>query len=149
MGELLFHLSKVEGSRSRSRDDDDVHWASQLVLAAPENFAHQPPDTAARGRRADASAGRDAKPGRRVPAVSREDDEIRSQAAPTVAFEREKLAALPQAMRAGKTLRRRYSGAVQPGCFGGMVTVSRLRPLSRRRFSTLRPPGVAIRVRNP
>jgi hypothetical protein len=23
-----------------------------------------------------------------------------------------------------------------PGCFGGMLTVSRLRPLARRRFST-------------
>src|SRR5262249_34364486 len=30
-----------------------------------------------------------------------------------------------------------------------MEMVSRLRPLARRRFSTLRPVGVAIRARNP
>jgi len=37
----------------------------------------------------------------------------------------------------------------QPGCFGGTDTVSRFRPFARRRRSTLRPEGVAIRARNP
>lgn len=32
---------------------------------------------------------------------------------------------------------------------GGTVTVSLFRPLALRLFSTLRPPGVAIRVRKP
>jgi hypothetical protein len=35
------------------------------------------------------------------------------------------------------------------GRLGGTLTVSRLRPLARLRLSTLRPPGVAIRARNP
>jgi hypothetical protein len=35
------------------------------------------------------------------------------------------------------------------GRFGGTVTVSRLRPFARRRFSTLRPPGVSIRAKKP
>jgi hypothetical protein len=30
-----------------------------------------------------------------------------------------------------------------------MLTVSRLRPLARRRFSTCRPPGDAMRARKP
>ncbi len=38
---------------------------------------------------------------------------------------------------------------IQAGCFGGMLTVNRLRPLARRRFSTCRPPGLAMRVRKP
>jgi hypothetical protein len=33
--------------------------------------------------------------------------------------------------------------------FGGTLTVSLLRPLALRLFSTLRPPGVSIRVRKP
>lgn len=36
-----------------------------------------------------------------------------------------------------------------PGCFGGIETVRRRRPLARRRLSTWRPPGVAIRARKP
>jgi hypothetical protein len=35
------------------------------------------------------------------------------------------------------------------GCFGGIETVSRFRPLARLRRRTLRPPGVAIRARKP
>ena len=35
------------------------------------------------------------------------------------------------------------------GCFGGIETVSRFRPLARLRHKTLRPPGVAIRARKP
>jgi hypothetical protein len=38
---------------------------------------------------------------------------------------------------------------IQPGCFGGMLTVRRLRRLSRRRFKTCRPPGVPMRARKP
>ena len=37
----------------------------------------------------------------------------------------------------------------QPGCLAGMSIASRRRPLARRRLSTLRPPGVAIRAMNP
>ena len=37
----------------------------------------------------------------------------------------------------------------QPGCLGGIETVSRARPRVRRRFSILRPPGEAMRARNP
>ena len=36
-----------------------------------------------------------------------------------------------------------------PGCFCGIEMLRRLRPLARRRFSTLRPPGVAMRAMNP
>jgi hypothetical protein len=35
------------------------------------------------------------------------------------------------------------------GCFGGIETVSRFRPLARRRFNTCRPPGDAMRARKP
>jgi hypothetical protein len=38
---------------------------------------------------------------------------------------------------------------VYPGCLGGIETVRRWRPLVRRRLSTRRPPGDAIRARNP
>jgi hypothetical protein len=33
--------------------------------------------------------------------------------------------------------------------FGGTTTVNFFRPLALRRFNTLRPPGVSIRVKNP
>jgi len=36
-----------------------------------------------------------------------------------------------------------------PGCLRGIEMLRRLRPLARRRFSTLRPPGVAMRAMNP
>jgi hypothetical protein len=36
-----------------------------------------------------------------------------------------------------------------PGCFCGIEMLSRLRPLARRRFRILRPPGVAMRAMNP
>jgi hypothetical protein len=39
--------------------------------------------------------------------------------------------------------------ATQNGCLGGSVTVSRFRPLARRRLSTWRPPGVLILARKP
>jgi hypothetical protein len=39
--------------------------------------------------------------------------------------------------------------ARQPGCLAGMSIARRWRPLARRRLSTLRPPGVAMRAMNP
>jgi hypothetical protein len=39
--------------------------------------------------------------------------------------------------------------AGQPGCLGGIEIARRVRPFARRRLSILRPPGVAIRARNP
>jgi hypothetical protein len=44
---------------------------------------------------------------------------------------------------------RGWATSRQPGCFAGIATVRRRRPLARRRLSTLRPPGVAMRAMNP
>jgi hypothetical protein len=45
--------------------------------------------------------------------------------------------------------RKALLATVQRGCLGGTETVRRLRPLARRRLITARPPGVAMRSRNP
>ena len=42
-----------------------------------------------------------------------------------------------------------FTGDYVRARFGGTMTVNCLRPLARRRFSTLRPPGVSIRLKNP
>jgi len=65
----------------------------------------------------------------------------------TLALQLQELPPPPQPDRLRKGSGARHGH--QPGCFGGMETVSRLRPLARRRFSTARPVGVAIRARNP
>ena len=116
-----------------------------------EEFADEPPYAVACRRVADPAAGGYPEPGRTGLPLAREHDEVCGHPAAPVALENEELAALAQAMRPGEPPRstRTVAGLFQPGCFAGMVTVSRLRPLSRRRFSTLRPPGVAIRARNP
>jgi len=41
------------------------------------------------------------------------------------------------------------TGVRQPGCLAGMSIARRWRPLARRRFRMLRPPGVAMRAMNP
>jgi hypothetical protein len=63
-----------------------------------------------------------------------------------VALQPQKLTPTTQARLLPQGLRQ---DGPHPGCFGGMETVSRFLPLARRRLSTIRPPGVAIRARNP
>ncbi len=62
------------------------------------------------------------------------------------ALDRQKIAASAKPMAFAEACVRRRD---YPGCFGGIVTVRRWRPLARRRLSTLRPPGVAILARKP
>jgi hypothetical protein len=49
----------------------------------------------------------------------------------------------------GRTEAQRRTRTSYPGCLGGIEIASRVRPFARRRLSTLRPPGVAIRARKP
>jgi hypothetical protein len=63
----------------------------------------------------------------------------------TLALESQELSPLAQPARGREAL----PAAPQRGCFGGIETVRRFRPFARRRLITARPPGVAMRSRNP
>ncbi len=59
---------------------------------------------------------------------------------------------VPPGPAAGLLRESRWCGELtryRRAAFGGTWTVSRLRPLRRRRFSTFCPPGVAMRARKP
>jgi hypothetical protein len=83
----------------------------------------------------------------RIFTACRVDHEVSSLASRTNALGAEELAT---PMEPGGSGEGKIPGLPrQPGCFGGIVIARRARPLARRRLSTLRPPGVAIRARKP
>src|SRR5262249_36071142 len=64
-----------------------------------------------------------------------------------LALQTQELGTVMQPVGCAEALLRAMPG--YPGCLRGIEALRRLRPLARRRLSTLRPPGVAMRAMNP
>ena len=75
-----------------------------------------------------------------------EHDEMLGVMPPPVVLDAKVVATLPEPSALREAGRAPFA---HPGCFGGIDAVRRFRPFARRRFSTFRPPGVAMRARNP
>lgn len=145
-GELGSRLGIRQGVRTGLRNDDHVGRRFDVDPARAEDLAQEPLDTSADDRVSDSLAHRDAEAGAASERRTPNDDQVCAVTAPPLALNREKLSPTAQPYRLGVGVR---TGHGQPGCFGGIETVSRRRRLSRRRFSTFRPPGVAMRARKP
>ena len=142
---LVGHFSECSVCSACPGDHEDILWRHDLVLTTAEELAHQPPHPVAGHRPADVPAGGNAEARDPIVTSLRDDHKTGTRPAAADPLQAEKLGALADAM----CLRESLVVARLQGCFGGMLTVSRLRPLARRRFSTCRPAGVAMRARNP
>ncbi len=140
----------------RARDHHDVRVTREPAGLSGERLAQQPLDLVALDRAPHLARHRDAEAravgglelGRRVRCLARErvQHEVPVPGRPALAVDALELRAArqPPALGAART---------GPAGAGGAVlhrqTVSRLRPLARRRFSTMRPARVLIRSRKP
>lgn len=106
------------------------------MLVAPEELPHQPFHSITNHRAADVPASGDADAGRPVIVITRLRNhyEVRRRSPPPTPLQLDVLQPLTDALRLRQPLVTRL--ARQDGCFGGMLTVSRLRPFARRRFNT-------------
>jgi hypothetical protein len=151
LSKLAFNISEAQQWRAGPRDDHDVRHPVQGRMMAAKKLAHQATHAIPIRSVTHFATGGDADP--RWPCVSlpRQHDEMRRHAPAAFTLHQQKLRALPKSMAARQALRdwRHAQGRAQPGCFVGIVTVRRLRPLSRRRLRILRPAAVAMRARNP
>lgn len=121
-------------------------------MAAPaENFSHQPLDPVPHHGVAHFTANGDPQSGFSAVIVFADNDKIGGVALLAASRQSQELRSFSQAGRFWKSLRalNRHSWLYVRARLGGTVTVSFLRPLALRRLSTLRPPGVAMRARNP
>lgn len=149
--QLLGHLVIRQLRRPGTRNHHHVRcWCARA--ATSEYLTYQPPHPVAFGCVAHFLARGNAEARRRVLLSTCDHDEVRNCLPLSPTLHGKELAALAQAERPGKPLRapprcRLTTGYL--GCFAGMTTVSRLRPLARRLFRTWRPPGLLMRVRNP
>lgn len=147
-GPRQFGLHVRIAGRGRRRPTDDQHrlrWVNPGTDPS-EDFADQPLDPIAYNRTPDPFAHCNAQA--RPTSRRRLGDHHKQGPRPSSwgALKPQELPALPDPRRARQA---RAAALRYRGCFGGIVTVSRLRPLARRRFSTCRPPGVAMRARKP
>ena len=78
---------------------------------------------------------------------SRVEHEVFALNADALALEAQELGAPMQPVGFAEALWRAVPS--YPGCLCGIEVLRRLRPFARRRFSTLRPPGVAMRAMKP
>jgi hypothetical protein len=143
--ELSDNLGKCRVCSAGPGDHEDILWWHDLILATTEELAHQPSHPVANHRPADLPAGGNTEPRDPIVTSLRDDHKTGTRPATADPLQAEKLGALANPM----CLRESLVVARLQGCFGGMLTVSRLRPLARRRFSTCRPVGVAMRALNP
>lgn len=130
-----------------SHDDHHVSGRLQRVLVAPEDLTDQPLDAVTNHRVADLPARRDAKPRSNTVVGAADDHEGRPRTPARAPLQLKIFATFSDPPRTRQSLL--GNRLLQDGCLGGMLTVSRLRPLARRRLSTWRPPGVAMRARKP
>jgi hypothetical protein len=125
-------------------DHHDVDGRVELAPDLAHDLPHEPFDAVSHDGIPDPRADRDADS---TPAPARrrlQDDEVLGVLTAPIALNPEEFPSLPESRELGKA-----SWLGHPGCFGGIDTVRRLRPFARRRLRTLRPPGVAMRARNP
>ena len=130
----------------RFGDHDEVGRRLDPAPRAAYDLAHDPFDAVADDGIADALAHRNADPRDAGFGRSGQQHEVRRVLASAAFLDAHVLTTLSEPRVLGKTGR---PASAHPGCLGGIDAVSRLRPFARRRFSTLRPPGVAMRARNP
>lgn len=145
-GELSCCLCMACLRRSWLCDDHDVERRVDLTPAVAHDLSDGAFYVISNDGAADARADRDADAAPCLPAQRLQNDEVfRVLPRPTSLYAKE-FPPLPEPreLREGPA-----PVSSHPGCFGGIETVSRLRPFARRRFSTLRPAGVAMRARNP
>ena len=135
------------GLRStRFRNDHDVRGRGDIPPRLPDDLSEHSFDAVARDGIAHLRADRDADAAVRGRPRSRQYHELVRMMPTSIALDAKVVATPPQP----RVLREaRWLAVAHPGCFGGIEAVSLLRPLARRRFSTFRPPGVAMRARNP
>ena len=139
-----------EPARSAPRDHHHRRPRRQLrPQLFPETFAHATLDPVAHDRDTDSARHRHAQPRalRLILKTPRIDHEMRSRKSHAVSLEAQKLGAPMQPVGRGEAQLRAHSA--QPGCLAGIEIARRARPFARRRLRILRPPGVAIRARNP
>ena len=131
----------------RLGNDEDVEECGQIQTPRAEYLPDQPLDPIAHHGVTHPGADGDAEPA--CPSRRRSLDDHEAPTVPPLplSLQLQELPTPPQPDRIRKGSGARHGN--QPGCFGGMETVSRLRPLARRRFNTARPVGVAMRARNP
>jgi hypothetical protein len=164
--QLFDELCIGQFRRARLRDDDEVAGnceplameANELTQASLDSITHDrvtdfPTHTETESRFT-----------RRNP-FERDDYEVRAVAGPALFLDGQEIPSRPHAevllpTATTRMVRRRTSssgrGAIvdaghaqRRAGFAGTWTVRRLRPFLRRRLSTLRPPGVSMRARNP
>jgi hypothetical protein len=145
--ELPPDLRIAEGGGRRTGDHQDIAWRHNAVLIASEKLAHQAFDPVTHYSASHPPACGDSEPGDGAAALFRNDDKACSGAPATFLLDADELRPFADAFRFRQPLVAAFGR--QRGCFGGVVTVSRLRPLARRRFNTWRPPGLLMRARNP
>lgn len=150
--ELSFNIPIPQLLGLRSRDDQDISMRAQRGSPAPKKLAHQATYAVAHRSVADFAASCDSEPRRCCLFAASNHDEVASGKPASTPLDGQELRALAETVLARKALRccgARSSWYGHLGCFGGMTTVSRLRPFALRRLIMLRPPGVFIRARNP
>jgi len=144
--EFLDDLSERGVCSGGPGNHQDVLWWYDLVLAPAEELTHQATHPVPNHRSPHVLAGGNAETGDSIVTWLRDYHETGTRPATANPLQAEKLRAFADAMRLRQSL---VAAARCQGCFGGMLTVSCLRPLARRRFSTFRPVGVAMRARKP
>jgi hypothetical protein len=148
--EFAAEAGSVDPRGFRARDHDEIIPLGDEALMGAKPLADPPPHARAFDGRSDPAAGRDAesrsiscRDSRRLPG-KQEHERPRRHTRPFSRYPPEILGR-PQAVGAAEAL----ITAAREGHFDGVDTVSRLRPLARRRLRTAWPPLVAIRSRKP
>lgn len=133
-----------------SGNDDQIEGRMDEVVVFSEELTNLPPDAIALWRIPDLAAGGDSQTRGSGGEGSCENDEARPGLSPTPILQGNEIRALPNVQSFGKPLvPNRLEVVAHPGCFGGIETVRRLRPLARRRAKMARPAAVAMRLRKP
>ncbi len=145
--QLTFHLFEFQLCSLRTGNDHYIRWGLDTFHVPPKKFPYQALHPVANNGSADLTTGSYTEPRRPFLPPQDQHDKCPPHPPLAVCLDTKKVLASPQAQRFREPL------CLYPrcwlGCLGGMVTVSRLRPLARRRLSTARPPGLAIRARKP
>jgi len=127
-------LGEVSFPRPSSGDHHDVtRWLYPIMVCA-EELAHHSFNPIPHDGATHSAAGGDTEARDAAAAGRSNDHESYPCPAPPCLLDLEVLAAFADALHLGERLFPERSR--QPGCFAGMLTVRRFRPLARRRFNT-------------
>jgi len=131
---------------ARNHHDRTIR-AEHRPQRASKAFAQSALDPVTNHRVADLARNRQSQPSRGlIGKLHQVNDEMRGLSADARTPQQQKIRAAMQAMLGAEA---EAVAGFYPGCLGGIDTVRRWRPLVRRRLSTRRPLGDAIRARNP